>query len=287
MLTGFSQYLPVDGVPAEDSTEVLVWYSPTAIYFGVRAFEAHGAVHAVLANRDLIDADDNIQIILSPFLHSRQSLVFAANAFGIQEDGTITEGNFVSKGFGVNQQTGPPPTDLTPDFVYESKGHVTASGYEIVIRIPFRSIKYESPTRKDWGLNIIREVQHSGITDTGCPAGLAAALFLQQAGTIVGLTGLERGTVLDANPFVTQKALGSPGTGTPPWHYNGPPAVRGQSPVGITNNLTLNGTYRPDFAEVESMRRSGSSLDPRYAVRIRRNGRSFWTGSSSTTRRTI
>ncbi len=26
-------------LPAEDSTEVLVWYSPTAIYFGVRAYE--------------------------------------------------------------------------------------------------------------------------------------------------------------------------------------------------------------------------------------------------------
>src|ERR1700732_2565490 len=60
VLTGFSGYLPVDGAAADDSTEVLVWYSPTAIYFGIRAFEAHGAVHAALANRDVIDADDNV-----------------------------------------------------------------------------------------------------------------------------------------------------------------------------------------------------------------------------------
>ena len=39
VLDGFSQYLPVDGRPAEDSTRVLVWYSPTHIYFGIRAFE--------------------------------------------------------------------------------------------------------------------------------------------------------------------------------------------------------------------------------------------------------
>ena len=31
LLTGFSEYTPVDGRPAEDSTEVRVWYSPTAI----------------------------------------------------------------------------------------------------------------------------------------------------------------------------------------------------------------------------------------------------------------
>src|SRR5262249_22481777 len=52
MLTGFSQFQPIDGIPADDSTQVLVWYSPHAIYFGIRAFEAHGAVHATLADRD-------------------------------------------------------------------------------------------------------------------------------------------------------------------------------------------------------------------------------------------
>ena len=61
MLTDFSQFSPTDGVPAADSTQVLVWYSPTAIHFGIRAFEAHGPVHATLADRDRIAADDHIQ----------------------------------------------------------------------------------------------------------------------------------------------------------------------------------------------------------------------------------
>src|SRR3989475_7863539 len=52
LLTGFSQYRPVDGRPAEDSTDVLVWYAPDAIYFGIRAFEPHGhVVRATLADR--------------------------------------------------------------------------------------------------------------------------------------------------------------------------------------------------------------------------------------------
>ncbi|HWZ60396.1 MAG TPA: hypothetical protein VNW46_15560, partial [Gemmatimonadaceae bacterium] len=118
VLTGFSEYTPVDGAPAEDSTQVLVWYSPSAIYFGIRAYEAHGGVHAALSNRDNIDADDNVQIILSPFIHGQQALVFAVNAFGIQEDGTITEGATASASFGVVTKTGRPPTDLHPDFVY-------------------------------------------------------------------------------------------------------------------------------------------------------------------------
>src|SRR6185503_5420534 len=66
-LTDFSQYAPVDGRPADDRTEILVFYSPTAIYFGVQAHAAADAVHATLANRDKIDSDDSIQIFLNPF----------------------------------------------------------------------------------------------------------------------------------------------------------------------------------------------------------------------------
>ena len=56
LLTGFSQFSPQDGVPAQDSTEVLVWYSATAIHFGIRAFESHGAPRATLA--ELFDVAD-------------------------------------------------------------------------------------------------------------------------------------------------------------------------------------------------------------------------------------
>ena len=37
VLAGVSRYAPVDGEPADHATDVLVWYSPTAIHFGIRA----------------------------------------------------------------------------------------------------------------------------------------------------------------------------------------------------------------------------------------------------------
>ncbi len=89
LLTGFSQYSPTDGVPASDSTEVLIWYAPGAIYFGIRAYEAHGGVHATLADRDRIDADDFVQILLGTFGDGRQATVFAVNPLGVQSDGGV------------------------------------------------------------------------------------------------------------------------------------------------------------------------------------------------------
>ena len=63
----------------------------TALYVGIRAFEAHGAVHATLADRDKISADDNVQLLLGTFHDQRQAYVFAVNPLGVQMDGTLVE----------------------------------------------------------------------------------------------------------------------------------------------------------------------------------------------------
>ena len=91
ILTGFSQFTPVDGVAAADSTEVLVWYSATALHIGIRAFDATGTVRATLATRDQIFNDDNVQLYLSTFNDGRQATVFAVNPLGVQGDGALNE----------------------------------------------------------------------------------------------------------------------------------------------------------------------------------------------------
>src|SRR5213596_3466327 len=122
-LTGFSQYRPVDGRPAEDSTEVLVWYAPDAIYFGIRAYEPHGnVVRATLADRDHIDADDNIQILLDTYNDHRRALLFAVNPLGVQEDGVWSDGFEASAGGPQAGGRFDAIIDLNPDYVYESRG---------------------------------------------------------------------------------------------------------------------------------------------------------------------
>ncbi|HMA43182.1 MAG TPA: DUF5916 domain-containing protein [Gemmatimonadales bacterium] len=254
LLTGFSEYAPVDGRPAEDSTEVLVWYSPTAIWFGIRAFESHSPVHATLANRDRIANDDWVEILLDTFDDHRQALVFGVNPLGVQSDGTLSE-----------TQAGSRDTvDRSADYVYQSKGRVTDYGYEVEIRIPFKSIRYQPRDTQEWSLNIVRAVQHSGHQQTWTPARRAAASFLGQSGTLTGLSDLHRDLVLDVNPEVTATVNGAPGTGQ--WAYQHvDPNVGGNVRWGITNNLTVNGTVRPDFSQVET---DASQLvfDPRQAL---------------------
>jgi len=264
-LTGFSQYSPNDGVPAADSTHVLVWYSAAAIYFGIRAFEQHGRPTVTLASRDQIFGDDNVQILLGTFHDGKQAMMFAVNPLGVQGDGTLIEGaNVTASGFIGSAVVGREQPDLSPDFVYQSRGRVTDWGYEVEVRIPFKSIRYQPRQPQDWKLNIVREVQHSGFEDSWFPARRASATFIAQSGNLVGLSGMHRGLVMDLNPEATGKASGAP---TPDGYqyHRGNPQLGGNIRWGVSDNLTLNGTIKPDFSQVESD--AGQlAFDPRQAL---------------------
>ncbi len=263
-LTDFSGYAPVDGRAAEDPTEVLVWYSPHAIHFGVRAGAVPGSVRATLANRDRIDQDDSIQIFLSTFNDGRQAVVFGVNPLGVQADGAITEGTRqLSNGFS-GLKGGREATDLSPDYVFDSKGRLTDVGYDVEIRIPFKTLRYQATDVQDWGIHVLRIVQSRGHEDSWAPALQSGTSFLGQGGTLKGLRDLRRGLVLDLNPVVTARADGAPGaTG---WRYVAhAPDLGANVRWGVTSNLTLNGAVKPDFSQVETD--AGQlQFDPRQAL---------------------
>ncbi|HEX2457725.1 MAG TPA: DUF5916 domain-containing protein [Vicinamibacterales bacterium] len=267
LLTGFSQYAPADGRPADATTEVLVWYSPTAIYFGIKAHAEPGSVRATLANRDRIDSDDWVQIYLTTFNDGRQATMFGVNPLGVQTDGALVEGVRTSSGGGSGfggLTAGRAAPDLSPDFVFESKGRLTDYGYEVELRIPFKSLRYQSSKDQQWGIHIIRRVQSSGHEDSWVPARRNASSFLGQSGSLTGLTDLRRGLVMDLNPFVTAHTDGEPAVDG--WAYDtGIPDFGGNLRWGVTPNLTLNATVNPDFSQVESDA-SQFQFDPRQAL---------------------
>jgi hypothetical protein len=265
VLNGFSRYAPTDGMAADDSTEVLIWYSPTAIHVGVRAYADAGTVNATLADRDKIYGDDYIGIFLDTFNDGRQATVFATNAFGVQGDGIVVERGASSGGGFSGIQTGREPTDIAPDFVFQSKGRLTDYGYEVEIRIPFKSLRYQSATTQTWGINVLRKAQNRGYEYSWAPAERAAVSYIRQFGKLEGLTGLQRGLVLDVNPVFTARSLGTRNLTHEGFDRTATGDFGGNVRWGITNDWTLNGTVNPDFAEVESD--AGQIInDPRRAL---------------------
>ena len=246
VLSGFHQWMPVDGRPAGERTVVRVWYAPDAIWFGIEAHDRQpDAVRATVADRDNVDNDDHVSIYLDTFRDRRRAYVFTVNPLGQQEDGVRSEG-----GNQAGSLTGG-TDDLSPDFLWESKGMRTDSGYVVEVRVPFKSLRYPTAREQAWGLNVVRITQRTGYTDTWTDVRRASASFLAQGGVMAGLHDMKRGVVVEAQPFVTAAANGARTT-TGEFDRGKVDASAGANlKLGFTA-MTVDATWNPDFSQVEA-----------------------------------
>ncbi len=244
ILRGFTQYDPVEGIPATQPTEIRVLLTDDAILFGVDARDGEeNGVRATLTKRDGYgSSDDYVRIILDTFNDQRRAFVFQVNPLGVQADGLWVEGS-----------GGRSPIDWNPDFLWESAGRVHAGGYHAELRIPLKSLRFPEAPVQDWGLQVVRRIQRSGHEASWAPMTGEIANKLSQSGRIRELRGLKPGRFMEFNPVVTANRQGR-------WDADLESFQRGSTTsdfgmnlaYGITTNLTLDATYNPDFSQVES-----------------------------------
>jgi len=245
-LTGFHQYQPLDNRPAEDRTETRVFYSQDAIYFAIIANAKNpGSIRATVADRDKLGNEDRVTIYLDTFNDHRRAYFFIVNPLGSQGDGVRTEGA-ASAGsmFGGN-------IDANPDFRFESKGQLTDSGYVVEVRIPFKSLRFPAGDPQTWGINVVRNVQSTGFEDTWTDARRATASFLSESGTLTGIANIERGITTEVQPFITAQWNGAQNAAGSFEREDINPDAGVNFKVALPS-VTLDGTVKPDFSQVES-----------------------------------
>jgi hypothetical protein len=248
VLDGFHQFQPVDGRKAEERTEVRLLYTAAALYFGVRAHDSQPAtVRASVADRDSLSGDDTVTIYLDTFNDRRRAFFFTVNPLGAQADGVRTEGTTNPSEIDGGD------IDGNPDFVFESRGRLTPEGWEVELRVPFRSLRYPTgPGSHTWGLNVERRVQRTGYVDTWTDVRRGSASFLAQSGQLVGLRDLQRGVALEAQPFATFVANGQRRLQGGFTRDAGEADAGINLRLGLASDTSLDATVNPDFSQVES-----------------------------------
>jgi hypothetical protein len=182
-LVNFSQYEPNEGIPATESTEVLVFYTSDAIYFGITAFDSKpDQVSAHLGERDRnAFTEDWAGIVLDTFNDQRQAYAFFVNPLGLQTDGRWTDGL---------QGRGQTFIDYNPDFIWESNGRVGDEGWTVEIKIPYVSLRFKPDEVQDWGVNVSRQIRRTGFKQSWAPFTKDVSNKLAQCGKLVGLRDL-------------------------------------------------------------------------------------------------
>ena len=274
LLTGFTQFDPVEGVSATQRTEARVLLTDEAIYFAVTAWDdEEGGIRATLGDRDSFGrSDDYVRIILDTFNDHRRGYAIMVNPLGVQQDGLWVVGGGGGRGWG-------PPIDWNPDFVWESSGRIFEGGYAIEVKVPFKSIRFPSVPLQDWGLQIERRIARNGYGQSWAPVTANVANQMEQFGTLTGLRDLTPGLFLEINPVQTFSKQGAYDHDAETFQREGIDGDFGLNVTyGITSNLTLDGTYNPDFSQVEAD--AGQiAVNERFALFLREKRPFFLEGT--------
>lgn len=234
-VTDFITFAPDFGKTQEQRTVVWMVFDPANLYFAFRCYDDPTLVKTSLAVRDNIRSDDWVCINLDTFGDQQGLTALYVNPHGIQMDSRYASGN----------------EDFSVDLVWYSAGSMTEDGYIVEVQIPLKSIRYRTDEQTTMSVfferYISRRNEHGSYPAMDPSKGYA---FFSQMAPMV-YTGLEHSTLFEVLPGVTfnqQFARESDTMRVRDVRREGSLTLK----YGITSDLVLDGTYNPDFSQVEA-----------------------------------
>ena len=241
--TDFFQRIPRNGEPSSERTEVRFIYSDDTLYVGVTCFDSEPSRQVVKELKEDFDINgtDMVQLVLDS-LHDRRT----AFAFSVNPSGARRDAQFANNG--ANNDW---------DSVWDAKVSKSEEAWFIEYAIPFRTLRFSTDVSQEWGLQIARRIPRRNEESVWSPLPVRFNVNrLSMAGTLRGLQNLRQGRNLRVKPYVLAQATQARVDNELTWidslgrlqGYDGGVDVK----YSLTSSLTLDTTYRTDFAQVEA-----------------------------------
>ena len=239
----FIQTSPGDNIAPSKKTEAYMMYDEKHLYIAFKCWDDRDKIRATVAKRDSVFGEDNVRVWLDTFNDQRRAYVLGWNPLGIQADGIVTEGG---------------GTDFSVDIVMESKGMIHDWGWSVEVKIPFKSLRYQSGKGKLWGFNAARNIDRlNDEFDSWMPLDRNVSGFLIKHGKITGLDDIKSERTLEIVPTVTFSENGRrvAANEVPGGRFVNEPIKQEYGVTlkyTITPTVTLDVAINPDFAEIEA-----------------------------------
>jgi len=241
-ITHFTQREPQEGQPATERTEVRILYDRNNLYLGIMCYDSEPRrIIATEMRRDArLRDNDSFEILLDTYLDRRNAFYFATNPRGVRRDALITD-----EGKDINDDW---------DCIWEVKARIGPQGWSAEIALPFHQLRFPKQKELVWGVNFGRRIRRKREEVYWVPVprdfGFRGFMRVSNAGLLTGLRGLQVSRHVEVKPYnlggwqqdLTQMPI-----------LRKTPLKAGLDiKVSLATNLTLDVTYRTDFAQVES-----------------------------------
>ena len=235
-MTTWKSYDPIRGEPMALRTDVWIAHDDQYLYFAFRCYDDEPEkIRTTISRRDNVFGDDWVGLSLDSFGTGQTAYHLMVNPSGIQMDAL----NSTASG-----------EQWAADFVWDSAGQITDGGYQTEIRVPLQSIRFNGGEDVRMGVMFWRRISRMGVS-SAWPELLPGQWVFDSHAELI-FDDIEQPMLLEVIPSVTnslnQNRL-SPEQWSP---ASNDPQVGISLKYGLTSSITLEGTFNPDFSQVES-----------------------------------
>lgn len=237
---------PRQGVPTAVKTLAYLYEDGASLHVAFKAFDPNPlAIRANLRERDNIDKDDNVGIIIDTFNDHRSGFGFFANPLGAQADLSKQE-------LGEDGST----EDSAWDAIWDSAGKITDDGYIVEMSIPFHALRFPTGGKElTWNIAVQRRYPREHMVRlANYRKNIHLKCTLCQYDALVGFQDIEASNNIQLTPTLTlgrtdMKDVG----GDNDWQQGDIEKEVGMDlRWGVSENVVLNATVNPDFSQVEA-----------------------------------
>ncbi|MFN8572130.1 MAG: DUF5916 domain-containing protein [Gemmatimonadaceae bacterium] len=232
----FRQFAPAEDADPTFRTVVRAAYDDRNLYVLVRAFDPHpDSLLSILSRRDVRTQSDQIKIIIDAYNDRRTGVEMAVNPAGVKRDASIYQDNI---------------EDLSWDGIWDAATRVDSLGWVAEYRIPFSQLRFAAAETHTFGFGVWRDIARYNERVSWPSYSLAKQALASQLGQLQGIGAIERSSRLELLPYVVTKNVTEPREND--WAHPQKLTAGLDMKYGLTQNLTVDATFNPDFGQVEA-----------------------------------
>lgn len=238
-ITDFIQRDPNEGQPASEKTEVWVSYDENNFYVSARLYDsAPDSITKILGRRDQFLSSDYFGFAIDTYLDRRNAFFFVVNPLG-----SIVDGQFFNDGW----------DDETWDGIWDCGIAFFDSGWSVEIKVPFSQLRFKKSEELVWGINFYRRINRKNEEDHFVYVPKKESGFVSHFATLVGLNGIKQKQRIEILPYIVGKAQYLVHDPLDPFYKQNQYKSNfgADFKIGVGSNLTIDGTFNPDFGQVE------------------------------------
>ncbi|MEW6411311.1 MAG: carbohydrate binding family 9 domain-containing protein [Candidatus Zixiibacteriota bacterium] len=238
----FTERSPNDLGQPDVETKAYITYDENNLYVAFICLDDPASIRATMCQRDQFDNDDAVALLIDTYGDAAWAYEFLVNPYGVQKDRLWTSVAGEDSGF---------------DLIWESAAHVTDSGYQVEIAIPFSSLRFPNKDVQSWKVDFWRERPRESFKQYSWAAyDRNDQCWVCQWGTVNGISDVQPGKGFEILPSVVANQTGAlvdrndPNSDFENEKIDGDIALNAK--YSVSSDVSLEGTLNPDFSQIEA-----------------------------------